>query len=129
VRFVRFEGPFGDRLLAAELDVREVTEIAAVAQTYRWGWRVCVCLHDLPDTRLPFVLDIIQSLVDADDGVLWEIEDSVLLLTPSRLRGPPEPAEGDGRGGDPSGDRSPLVPVRPLASGAVALPAPEPDDV
>lgn len=125
VQFVWFEDPFGERLLTAEFDVAQITDIAEVVQSYRWRWRVSVRLHDLPDTRLSYVLDLLQAIVDADGGVMWEIEDSVLLLTPSSVQGPPTPASGPGgTGGDPSGDRSPLVPVRPRTSGAVALPPP-----
>jgi hypothetical protein len=124
VRFVWFEDPFGDRLLAAEYDLREVTEVAGIAQSYRGGWRVSVALHHLPDSRLPFVLDLLQDVVDVDGGVMWEVEDSVVLLIPETVRGPSEPAPG-GEGGDPSGDRSPLVPVRPFAAGAIELPLPD----
>jgi len=74
----------------------------------------------MPDQRLPVVLEILGELVDGDGGDMWEIEDSVLLLTPSQVAGPPDLPPG----GDPSGGRSPTRPLLPNASGAIALPEP-----
>jgi len=119
MEIVRFSGPFGEELVAAEYDIQDVFDFGRVVAGYENHWRVAVRLERFPDDRLEVILGMLDGLTRTDGGEMWEIEDSVLLLTPSDAGDPPGSANGG-----PGGDRSPLIPARPVDSGAMHLAEP-----
>lgn len=117
VQIVHFRGPYDETVAAAEYDVRSLTDYADAATAYRQRWRVSVRLDQTPDDWLPSLLELLDTLTTADGGEMWEIEDSVLLLTPSSVAGPDSP---DGL----AGDRSPNRPRDPNLNGSMKLDPP-----
>jgi hypothetical protein len=119
VHSARLVGLFGQLYSVEEVDVSDRHGLVELTRLFESRSRVVARLTALPDYELRDYVDLIDELAKSYGAEMWEIEDSVLLL--SRRVVPPS------SGGDGAGDRSPLVPSRPSPASAIAADPPTDD--